>query len=224
MWNLNRLNSWMQRVGQWLTGSGRGEMVRCFQFPRILSGLNCSQFLFFSNPEFSLISSSHLSSHQRERSNEVQFSFPVWTTESLDLHQSTDGSVSLFQSLHSGKGKLIVGGWWGQEPLTFPPVGVSVSSKWPLWGKQSQGQQQPGCECDFSCNRAEQLQRRTREYGGTFMERAFNTRECGKGPRGTEQMGQPSSWVSSAILETWGFKRTQAHHRKRTQGAPFLSL
>lgn len=54
------------------------------------------------------------------------------------------------------------------------------------------------------------------------MERAFNTRECGKGPRGTEQMGQPSSWVSSAILETWGFKRTQAHHSEENPGCPIL--
>ena len=40
----------------------------------------------------------------------------------LALHQS-DGSLSLHLSLHSQKGKLIVGGWWGQRALHLPPCG-----------------------------------------------------------------------------------------------------
>ena len=43
----------------------------------------------------------------------------------LALHQS-DGSLSLLLSLHSQKGKLIVGGWWGPWALHLPPCGYLI--------------------------------------------------------------------------------------------------
>lgn len=191
-------------------------------FPRILSGLNCSSFLFLSNSWFSLISSCCLFSHQRKRSNVVCFWLPVWVTELLALHQSSVWtSASLSLSLHSGKWKLIVGGRWGQEPYaSFSWVSPSLERG--LFGENvargsstqvvsmisaaTRGNTHKNCwqgECEALVWTA-------------FLGRALNTREFGKGARGTGEIKTPfilHLWC--AVRETWRIKGAQAHHGEK---------
>ena len=111
--------------------------VRYWTFQRILSGLNCFSFLFFSNPYFSFISSNSPPTREIEAMKSLFIS--VWVTE---LYQSSMWiSVSLFSvSFILEKESWELGENEARSPKPFSSwVGVSCSGKWLLGENMARG-------------------------------------------------------------------------------------